>query len=127
MITKHRTQCNTPPVGHPCPPVALVKFYQRRALFCFLFFDMVSQKTIIRSLLKVAVRFNPVTFPPVKPFCFCHYFCFGCGKIRPPKNMPEITNSPCPPMHHIFSRLKRYDFNRVVFSHENIYIIVCKT
>ena len=82
------------PVGHPCPPVALVKFYQRRVLFCFLFFDMGSQKTIIRSLLKVVARFNPVTFPPFNPVTFppvgpffnsCHYFCFGRGKIRPLK------------------------------------------
>ena len=82
LITKHRTQCNTPLVGHPCPPVALVKFYQRRALFCFLFFDMGSQqKTITRSLPEVVARFDLVTFFSVKPFS-CH-FCFGRGKIRP--------------------------------------------
>ena len=107
LITKHRTQCNTPLVGHPCPPVALVKSYQRRALFCFLFFDMGSQqKTITRSLPEVVARFDPVTFFSVKPFS-CHFFWSRENQV--PKKVRKTTNAPCPPMHRIFSRLKRYD------------------
>ena len=124
VITKHRTQCNTPPVGHPCPPVALVKSHPRRVQFYFFFDMMGSQKTIIQSLLKVVARFNPATFFSVNPFSCYHTFLSVRGNQIPQK-MPKMTTPNCFQLHCIFSRLKRYDQNRIVLA-TRIYTIVCK-